>query len=517
MASYPAYLNYIDGRWCAAASGKTFESRSPADDSVVIGTAPLSSAEDVDAAARAASAAFGSWRLTPAPVRAGILLRVARLIEERKQELGTLLTREMGKVLPEALGDVQEAVDMGFYMAGEGRRMFGQTTHSELPDKDMKSVREPVGVFGIITPWNFPIAIPGWKVFPCLVAGNTAVLKPSSDTPVLAAQFVRAFHDAGLPAGALNLVCGTGSEVGDALVRHPLVSGISFTGSCEVGFGLEALCGQLHKRITAEMGGKNAILVMDDADLELAVDGTVWGAFGTSGQRCTAASRVILHKAVKEKFTEMLLKRVRSLRLGDGLLPATDVGPVINEASLRKIHSYVELGRKEGATLLAGGKQYKGKGCERGWFYEPTVFAGATERMRISQEEIFGPVLALMECSSLKDGIRLVNSTSFGLSSAIYTRDVNSSAVAERDIQSGIVYINASTIGSEVHLPFGGIKSTGLGPKEAGGMGGAIDFFTRVKVVYRDYSGRLQRAQLDTEELAKEKGAAGKQEKKAKR
>ncbi len=497
------YLNFINGKWTKAKTGKTFASTNPANADEVVGVVQRSGEDDVDAAVQAAKSAFESWRLMPAPIRANILRKVAQVIERRKDELGKLVTKEMGKVLPEGLGDVQESIDMGYYMAGEGRRMFGQTTHSELPNKDMKSVREPLGVFGIISPWNFPTAIPAWKIFPCLIAGNTVVFKPSSETPVCAMEFVKCFEEAGLPPGVLNIVTGTGSEVGNPIVQHPDVVAISFTGSSKTGIAMQGLCGELHKKIASEMGGKNAILVMDDANLELAVDGTLWGGFGTTGQRCTAASRVIVHKKVKQQFTEMLLARIETLRLGDGLRKETDVGPVINEDSLKKIAGYVEIGKKEGARLLIGGSRYAAKGCESGWFYEPTVFTDVTPNMRIAQEEIFGPVLSLLECSSLKEGIEIVNGTKYGLSNSIYTQDVNSSAIAERDIQSGLVYINASTIGSEVHLPFGGIKHTGIGHKEAGGMGGAIEFYTRLKVVYRDYSGRLQRAQLDTEELAK--------------
>ncbi len=498
-----SYSNYINGRWVKAKGGRTFESTNPAN-CKVIGTVPSSSKEDVDAAVRAAKTAFNFWRLTPAPVRATYLVKAALNLEKRKQRLGELVTGEMGKVIAEGLGDVQEAIDMGLYMAGEGRRMFGQTTHSELPNKDMRSIREPIGIFGIITPWNFPIAIPSWKIFPALIAGNTVVFKPSSETPVCAIEFVKALHDAGLPPGVLNLVIGSGSEVGNPLVQHPDVSGVSFTGSCDTGFGIEGVCGRLHKPVATEMGGKNGILVMDDADLELAVDGAVWGGFGTTGQRCTAASRVILHKAIKEEFTEIFVRRAKSMRLGDGLLKTTDMGPLVNEAARKKVEEYVGIGLKEGATLLTGGKVSKAKGCGKGWFFEPTIFTDVNPKMRIAQEEIFGPVVCLLECRDLEEGINIINNTKYGLSNSVYTRDVNSSARAERDIQSGLVYINASTIGSEVHLPFGGIKNSGMGHKEAGGIGGAIDVYTRLKVVYRDFSGRLQRAQLDTEKMAEE-------------
>lgn len=501
MASYD---NYINGKWVQAKDGRTFESRNPANTDEVIGIVPLSSKEDVDAAVKAAKAAFSHWRLTPAPVRAHFLFKAAHLLEKRKQRLGELVTSEMGKVLAEGLGDVQEAIDMGRYMAGEGRRMFGQTTHSELPNKDMKSIREPIGVFSIITPWNFPIAIPAWKIFPALIAGNTVVFKPSSETPVCGVEFVKALDEAGLPKGVLNLVSGSGRELGNPLIEHPGVSGVSFTGSCDTGFAIEEVCGRLHRPVATEMGGKNGILVMPDADLELAVDGAIWGGFGTTGQRCTAASRIVLHKDIREEFTELFLKRTKALKLGSGLLKETEMGPLVSEFARKKVEDYVGIGMKEGATLLTGGKACTAKACSKGWFFEPTIFSDVKPEMRIAQEEIFGPVVCLLECEDLEDGINIINNTKFGLSNSIYTTDVNTSAIAERDFQSGLVYINASTIGSEVHLPFGGFKNTGLGHKEAGGIGGAIDVFTRVKVVYRDFSGQLQRAQLDTEDLAED-------------
>ena len=499
-----SYFNYINGEWVKSKSKKTFKSTNPANTSKTVGTVQLSSKEDVNAAVKAAKHAFNPWRLTPAPVRAHYLIKAAQLLEKRKKRLGELVTSEMGKVIAEGLGDVQEAIDMAYYMAGEGRRMFGQTTHSELPNKDMKSIREPIGVFGIITPWNFPIAIPSWKILPALITGNTVVFKPSSETPICAIEFVKALDEAGLPKGVLNLVTGSGSEVGDPLIKHPDVTGVSFTGSCGVGFAIEALCGGLHKPVATEMGGKNGILVMDDADLKLAVHGAIWGGFGTTGQRCTAASRVILHKSIADDFTELFLKSTKALKIGDGLLKGTDMGPLVNEAARKKVEEYVGIGMKEGATLLTGGKVCKAREYAKGWFFEPTIFADTTPKMRIAQEEIFGPVVCLLECKDLEEGIHLINNTKFGLSNSIYTAGVNNSAIAERDIQSGLVYINASTIGSEVHLPFGGFKNTGLGHKEAGGIGGAIDVYTRVKVVYRDFSGTLQRAQLDTEELAKD-------------
>ena len=489
--------NYINGKWVDSRSGETFDSINPANRDEVIGIVPKSGREDVDQAVKAAREAYEAWRFTPAPRRGEILFRAAEILLRDKEPLGKLETREMGKILPEGLGDVQEAIDMGYYMAGEGRRLSGETVPSELFNKDMKSIRVPVGVFGLITPWNFPIAIPGWKVFPALVCGNTVVFKPSSDTPVCATKFVGALAEAGLPKGVVNLVHGPGGEVGEYLVSHPEVDAVSFTGSFDTGRRLEGICGAIHRIIAAEMGGKNAIIVMDDANLNLAVEGGIWGAFGTTGQRCTAASRIVVHKRVYREFTERFRKAASRLKLGDGLQKATDVGPVINQSQFNKILKYIEIGKKEGAKLILGGKACQKGDCSKGYFVEPTIFSGVTPEMRIAQEEIFGPVVSVIKAEDLEDAIQIVNRIPYGLSSAIYTRDVNSSAVAERDLETGIVYINASTIGAEIQLPFGGVKHSGYGREEAGGRGGALDTYSRWKVIYRDFSGRLQKAQMD--------------------
>ena len=421
------------------------------------------------------------------------------MICKKKQELGELVTREMGKVLPEGLGDVQEAIDMAYYMGSEGRRLSGETVPSELPDKDCKSIRVPIGVFALITPWNFPTAIPAWKIFPSLVSGNTVVFKPSIYTPVCATSLVKIIAEAGIPDGVLNLVHGTGEEIGEYLATHPDIAGVSFTGSTAVGEKLARMCSALDKEISCEMGGKNAIIVMDDAKLELAVEGTIWGGFGTTGQRCTATSRVVAHEAVYNKFLDMLTKAASRLRLGSGLSKTTDVGPVINEAQMQKILNYIDIGIKEGAKLIMGGKAYKKGACTKGYFIEPTIFADVKPNMHIAQEEIFGPVVSVIKTKNMEDAIKIVNNVKYGLSSAIYTQDINNSAIAERDLDTGLVYINASTIGAEIQLPFGGTKKSGLGHREAGGRGGAIDMFTKWKVIYRDYSGRLQKAQIDKE------------------
>ena len=489
--------NFINGKWVNAAEGRMLKRINHADTTETVGIIPRSGQKDIDMAVTAARNAYNKWRLTPAPGRGEIILKAADLLCKRKQELGGLVTREMGKVLPEGLGDVQEAIDMAYYMGSEGRRLSGETVPSELPNKDCKSIRIPIGVFALITPWNFPVAIPAWKIFPALVSGNTVVFKPSSYTPVCATKLVEIIAEAGIPNGVLNLIHGTGEEIGEYFATHPKIDGVSFTGSTGVGEKLARMCSALDKEISCEMGGKNAIIVMDDARLDLAVEGAIWGGFGTTGQRCTAASRIVVHEAVYNRFLTILTKAASKLRLGNGLLKTTDVGPVINESQMEKVLEYIKVGQKEGAKLVIGGKAYKKGPCAKGYFIEPTIFANVHPKMRIAQEEIFGPVVSVMKAKNLEDAIRIVNDVKYGLSSAIYTQDVNNSAVAERDLDTGLVYINASTIGAEIQLPFGGTKKSGLGHREAGGRGGAIDMFTKWKVIYRDFSGRLQKAQID--------------------
>jgi len=489
--------NFIDGRWEEALTGETFENRSPADTGQLVGVVVKSGKREVDAAAAAARKAFQAWRLFPAPKRGEILFRAGELLLKRKKELGELETREMGKILQEGLGDVQEAIDMAYYMAAEGRRLSGETIPSELRDKDCKSVRVPLGVCALITPWNFPIAIPAWKIMPALISGNTVVFKPSSYTSVAASKLVQALEEAGVPKGVLNLVHGRGEDIGEHLATHPEIDGVSFTGSTAVGEKLAARCVELGKKVSCEMGGKNAIIVMDDADLALAVEGAVWGGFGTTGQRCTAASRVVVHQDVYDTFLEMFTNAARELKLGNGLLEKTDVGPVINRAQMEKVLNYIDVGKEEGSKLLTGGKVCREGDCARGYFIEPTIFSDVEARMRIAQEEVFGPVVSVLKARDLEDAITIANSTKYGLVSAIYTRDVNKSAIAERELDTGIVYINSSTIGAEIQLPFGGTRKSGLGHREAGGRGGALDMFTKWKVIYRDYSGKLQKAQID--------------------
>jgi aldehyde dehydrogenase (NAD+) len=490
-----AFQNFIGGEWVDAVSGATFESTNPATGEV-LGTFARSGAEDVGRAVEAAKTAFETWRLVPAPKRGELLYRFAQLLEREKEALTDLMTREMGKVKAEAGGDVQEAIDMTYYMAGEGRRLWGQTTPSELPDKFNMSVRQPAGVVGAITPWNFPIAIPSWKLAPALVCGNTVVLKPAEDTPLLAERFVELLDEAGLPAGVVNIVHGYGEEAGEALVGHPDVPVITFTGSRETGVAVTKASADQLKHVHLELGGKNAIIVLDDADLDLAVEGIVWSAFGTSGQRCTAASRVIVHERVYDELQKRLVERAEGMRLGPGWEDDTDLGPVINREAVEKIHAYTKIGSDEGAKLLTGGEIASEGDLAKGFFYRPTIFGDVDAQMRIAQEEIFGPTTALIKVRDFDEAILVANGIRYGLSSSIFTRDVNRAFRAMRDLQTGITYVNAGTTGAEVHLPFGGTKDTGNGHREAGQA--ALDVFTEWKSLYVDYSGRLQRAQIDT-------------------
>jgi aldehyde dehydrogenase (NAD+) len=489
------FKNCIGGQWLGAKTAETFENRNPANRNDLIGLFPASEQADVEAAVAAAKKAFASWRLVPAPKRGELLHRVGELLKKHKEELARVETREMGKILKETRGDVQEGIDCAFYNAGEGRRLFGETTPSELPDKFAMSVRAPVGVCALITPWNFPLAIPTWKLFPALLCGNTVILKPAEDTPHTAVKFFEILEKAGVPPGVVNLVHGRGEQAGAALVRHPDVKLVSFTGSASVGREIASLCGQHLKRVSLELGGKNAQVVMEDADLELALEGALWGAFGTTGQRCTATSRLILHRNIKQRLTDALVARAEKISIGDGLDERIEMGPLINQAALQKVQRYVGIGKNEGARLLTGGSVYDRGRCADGWFFQPTIFDQVTPQMRIAQEEIFGPVLSVIEVQSFEEAVEVLNGTAYGLSSAIYTADVGRAFRAMRDVEAGITYINGPTIGAEVHLPFGGVKDTGNGHREAGTT--AYDIFTEWKSIYVDYSGKLQKAQID--------------------
>jgi len=490
------FHNYTNGDWTDASSGRTFDVTSPADPDEVIGQFPHSGPADVDAAVSAAAGALPDWDHRPAPQRGKILRDAGDLLAERKEDMAETMTREMGKPVFETKGDVQEAIDTAYYAATETRRLFGRTVPSELPDKMNMSIRRPVGVCGIITAWNFPVAVPSWKILPALAAGNTVVFKPSEEAPRSGLLFVETLIDAGIPDGVINVVHGDG-ETGAAMVEHPDVDAIGFTGSYEVGTSIAETCGRLNKRVSLEMGGKNPMIVMDDADLDLALDGAIWGAYGTTGQRCTATSRVICHEEVHDEFVSMIAEEAQDLVLGDGTDEDTDVGPLINQAALEKVQKYVEIGQDEGATLELGGDRSTVEE-KRGFFYPPTLFTDVDPDMRIAQEEIFGPVLAVFEVSSYEEAVAVANDTRYGLSSAIYTEDVRRSYRAMRDLEAGITYVNGPTIGAEAHMPFGGVKDTGNGHRDGGWA--AYEFFTEHKTIYVDYSGQLQKAQMDSVE-----------------
>jgi alpha-ketoglutaric semialdehyde dehydrogenase len=491
--------NFIDGGWVPSVSGETFENRNPANTDDLIGIFQKSTADDVARAIAAAQRAYEHWRLVPAPRRAEVLFRAAQIIADRKEALARDMTREMGKVLDETRGDVQEAIDMTSFMADEGRRQYGQTVPSELRDKFAMSVRQPLGVCAIITPWNFPMAIPSWKIIPALVCGNTIVFKPATLTPLSALNFVRILDEAGVPRGVVNLVTGGGGEVGNAMLVGDDVRVVSFTGSTDVGRTVSEKAAPSFKKVHLEMGGKNVIMVMDDANLDLAVEGCLWGGFGTTGQRCTAASRVVVREEVYRPFLERFVARARALRVGDGLDPSSQMGPLVSAEQRETVMKYVEIGSREGATLACGGHPLTTGGFAKGFFHEPTVFADVSPEMRIAQEEIFGPVVSVMRCRSVEEAVTIANSVQYGLSASIYTQDVNRAFSVMRDVYTGIFYVNAPTIGAEVHLPFGGTKATGNGHREAGTA--ALDVFSEWKSVYVDFSGKLQRAQIDTADL----------------
>jgi len=498
MSESRVFQNFIGGEFVDSSSGKTFERRNPADQRDLVGVFPDSNAEDVQAAVAAAKAAYPAWKKVPAPRRGEILLRAAELLLARKDRYSHDLTREMGKPLFEAGGDIVEAIGMAQYAGSEGRRMHGVTTPSELPNKFQLSLRQPIGVVGLITPWNFPMAIASWKMLPALVCGNTVVIKPGEDASVSTYNLVECLVEAGLPPGVVNIVAGYGPSAGQPLVEHPDVPVISFTGSTDVGRLVYELAARQIKRVSLEMGGKNPLIVMPDADLDLVMQGVVWAAFGTTGQRCTATSRLIVHKDVAAKLVDRIVERAQSLRVGNGLHADTEMGPLVNADQLKRVLSYIELGKAEGATLRCGGAQLTQGDYAHGFFVQPTVFTGVQRTMRIAREEIFGPVLSVIEVSSLDEALSVSNEVAYGLSSSIYTRDINAALQAMHELEAGIVYINAPTIGAEIHLPFGGVKATGNGHREAGPT--MLDVFSEWKSVYIDYSGALQRAQIDNVE-----------------
>ena len=491
-----SFKNFVSGKWVDAASGATFENRNPADWNDVIGSFPRSGAEDVEKAVESAKRGFAMWSRTPAPLRGDVLRRIGDLMSSRKEEIADLMTREMGKPLQETRGDVQEGIDTAYYAATEGRRLFGHTVPSELRNKWAMSFRRPIGVCGIITPFNFPMAIPTWKMFPALLCGNACIFKPAEDVPHSGTVLIEIMLEAGLPPEVIQLVHGLGEEVGAAIVSHPAIPVISFTGSTETGRIVGEICGRMHKRLSLEMGGKNAQIVMDDADLELALEGALWGAFGTTGQRCTATSRLLLHDRIHDEMLSRLVDRVRALKLGDGRKKGTDVGPLVGKPSVEKVEKYIDIGQKENADLLVGGKRPSGDATKNGWFFEPTIFARVAAGSRLEQEEIFGPVLSVVRFQTVDEAFTINNDVRYGLSSSVYTRDVNVAMRALNELDNGITYINAPTIGAEAHLPFGGVKQTGNGHREGGWE--VYEFYSETKVGYLDFSGALQRAQIDT-------------------
>jgi aldehyde dehydrogenase (NAD+) len=490
------HLNYIGAKWVEPETGDFRANHNPADTSDIIGEWPRSGPADLQRAVESAKRGFELWKRTPAPLRGDVLKRTGDILTARKEEIARAMTREMGKVLNETRGDIQEGIDTAYYAASEGRRLFGHTVPSELRNKWAMSYRRPIGIAGLITPFNFPLAIPTWKTFPALVCGNAVIIKPAEDVPHTVSLLVEVLLEAGLPPEVIQLVHGQGSRIGNAIVEHPDIPVISFTGSTEIGSHLGEVCGRMHKRLSLEMGGKNAQIVMPDADLDLAVDGVLWGAFGTTGQRCTATSRLLLHDDIHDRMLDLLLERVHGLRLGSGLRDGTDVGPMINQAAVEKCEEYVAIARAEGSVVMAGGARPSGREFERGHFFQPTVLGGVRAGSRLACEEIFGPVLSVIRFSDLDEAIRINNEVAYGLSSSIYTRDVLACFRALNELDNGITYVNAPTIGAEAHLPFGGVKQTGNGHREGGWE--VYHFYSETKVGYVDFSGRLQRAQIDT-------------------
>jgi len=489
------FKNFIGGDWVPPIGGEYFENRNPADITDSVGRFPLSGAADVEKAVASAQRGFEIWRATPAPARGDVLRRVGDILTKRKDEIADLMTREMGKPLAETRGDVQEGIDTAYYAASEGRRLFGHTVPSELRNKWAMSFRRPIGIAGIVTPFNFPLAIPTWKMFPALLCGNACIFKPAEDVPHTGHAFVEVLIEAGLPPEVIQLVHGQGESAGAAIVNHPLIPLISFTGSTETGRIVGETCGRMHKRLSLEMGGKNAMMVFNDGDLDLALDGVLWGAFGTTGQRCTATSRLLLQDGIHDQLLGRLIDRARELKLGDGRRAGTDVGPLINQNSVDKVERYIDIGQEEGADLVCGGSRPSGKGLDNGYFFEPTIFARVRAGMRLEQEEIFGPVLSVVRFRTADEAFAINNDVKYGLSSSVYTRDVNVAMRAMNELDNGITYINAPTIGAEAHLPFGGVKQTGNGHREGGWE--VYEFYSETKVGYLDFSGALQRAQID--------------------
>ncbi len=489
-----SYRNFINGEWVESESSRTAENVNPADTGDVLGTFRQATREEARRAVEAASEAFRDWRATPAPARGRIIQLAARLMEDHKEELAQLLTREEGKTIGESRGELQRSINVADFCAGESRRMNGETIQSELPSNFAYTIKQPLGVVACVTPWNFPVAIPVWKIAPALVAGNTVVFKPASLTPATAVRIVEIFEEAGIPKGVLNLVLGSGSDAGDEIINHPAVRAVSFTGSNNVGIRLYEQVSRRGAKVQCEMGGKNPVVVLEDADLGLAVESTAQGAFGSSGQRCTATSRAVVVDEVADEFVSRLVQRAEGMRIGPGSDPQTEMGPSVDESQWKTVLGYIEIGREDGAELKCGGSRAEGDGLDKGYFVRPTVFDRVTPDMRIAREEIFGPVLSVLRVKDFDEAMRVANDSEYGLSSSIFSNDAARIFRFVDEIETGMTHVNSPTTGGEAHIPFGGIKSTGIGDREQGST--ALDFYTELKVVYVDYTGRKREGNL---------------------
>jgi aldehyde dehydrogenase (NAD+) len=488
------YRNFINGEWLESVSGEQLPNINPANTADIIGTIRLSTRDEARKAVESAYNAFKAWKNTPAPTRGKIVARFARLLEENKEEMAQILTREEGKTLSEARGELQRSINVAEFCAGESRRINGETIQSELPANFAYTIREPHGVVALITPWNFPVAIPVWKLAPALVAGNTVVFKPAEATPATAVRICELFEEAGVPKGVLNLILGKGSEIGDEIANHPAVKAISFTGSTEVGIKLYEQAARRGAKVQCEMGGKNPVVVMEDADMDLAVESTAQGAFGSTGQRCTATSRAVVSDKIADEFVRKIVERAKRMRIGDGGNAQTEMGPSVDENQFRTVLKYIDIGREDGAELLCGGRRAEGDGLENGYFIEPTVFDKVTPEMRIAREEIFGPVLSVLRVKDFEEAMTVANDSEYGLTSSIFTNDPNLILRFVDEIETGMTHINSPTTGGEAHIPFGGLKMTGIGAREQGST--SLDFYTELKVVYVDYTGRKREGNL---------------------
>jgi len=488
------YRSYIDGEWINSSSGITVPNINPANINDIIGTAELCTREEARSAVEAAYRAFKGWREMPAPARGKTIAKAARLMEDHKEDLASILTREEGKTISESRGEVQRAINIVEFCAGETRRMNGETIPSELPANFAYTIKEPHGVVACITPWNFPVAIPAWKLAPALAAGNTVVMKAAEATPATAVMIFELFIEAGIPPGVINLVLGKGSEVGQEIADHPAVRAISFTGSTEVGLQIYQQGAKRGIPVQCEMGGKNPVVILEDCDMELAVESTAQGAFGSTGQRCTATSRAVVVNSIADEFVERIIERAKKFKLGDGSKATTDIGPSVDEKQFNTVLKYIDIGREDGAELLTGGRRATGEGLENGYFVEPTVFDKVTPDMRIAREEIFGPVLSVLRVKDLEEAMVVANDCDYGLSSSVFTNDANSMFRFIKDIETGMTHVNSPTTGGEAHIPFGGIKATGVGPREQGST--SLDFYTELKVVYVDFTGRRREGNL---------------------